>query len=264
MKIELIHINKDEPSVTLTAYYDESYSDAILVIPGGGYGRVCSDREGEPVAKAFFERGVNAFVLNYRVAPNRYPAPLIDAALAMKHIRDNKDKYNINPERIFVVGFSAGGHLAGLISTKWRVAETLLSLPEDSCRPDGTIYGYAVVSAYHQPHCASFSNLTGMQYDELNDGCRDELSIELNVNDKTPPAFIFHTAEDEIVNPLGSLVLSMRYLSAKIPFTLHIYPYGPHGISLSNEITAVGNDGWVQPLAESWIEDSVRFFKTIK
>ncbi len=265
MKKEFIRLSAENTEVTLTAYYEDSDTprDAILVIPGGAYARVCEDREGGPIAMAFLSRGVNAFVLNYRVAPNRYPSPLIDATLGMSYIRANAEKYSISPQRVFVVGFSAGGHLAGLLSTKHTVGEKLLNLPENSTRPSGTIYAYAVSSAYYQPHCYSFECLTGIPFEELSDECKGAISIDMNVTSETPPAFIFHTAEDEVVSSVGSLSLCGAYLKAGVPVSLHIYPYGPHGIALANEATKFDNEAWVQPLAESWVDDAISFFKTI-
>ncbi len=265
MKREVISLSKDNPEVTVTAYYEcgGEPRDAILVIPGGGYATVCEDREGSPIALAFLSRGVNAFVLNYRVRPNTYPAQLIDAALAMNYIRANAEHFSIIPERIFVLGFSAGGHLAGLISTKHNVAERLLSLPENSTRPRGTIYAYAVSSAIYQTHCYTFESITGKPFSELCDDAIKEVSIDLNVNKNTPPAFIFHTAEDEVVPAVGSLALCGAYLNAGVPVSLHIYPYGPHGIALANEVTEMDNPLWIQPLAARWVDDAIAFFGTI-
>lgn len=94
--------------------------DAMLVIPGGGYGCVCSDREGEPIALAFVARGMNAFVLHYTVKPPHKYSALAEASLAVAHIKENAEEYSINPERVFVSGFSAGGHLAGSLGTLWH------------------------------------------------------------------------------------------------------------------------------------------------
>lgn len=263
---EKIQLDPENPEVILEAYYDpsERSKDGILVIPGGGYGTVCSDREGGPIANAFLDRGINAFVLTYRVAPNRYPAPLLDAARAMAYVRTNAARYGVDPARIFVVGFSAGGHLVGLISTHYKYAEKLLGLPENLTRPTGSVYAYPVVSTECPTHGCSFTNLAGKDVEGFSEEERRLYSIECSVNSDTPPAFIWHTAEDEIVPVFGSLRLAEYYVKAGVPVTLHIYPYGPHGVALADERTLCGNEAWRQPLAVGWVDYAVDFFKTVK
>ena len=263
---EKIELDKENKEVTLEAYYEikNTPTEAILVIPGGGYGCVCADREGGPIANAFLERGINAFVLTYRVAPNTYPAPLVDAARGMAYIRKNFEKYGVDPDRIYVVGFSAGGHLTGLISTQHGYAEKLLSLPENFARPTASVYAYPVVSTECPTHGGSFINLSGKKVEELSGEERRLYSIECSVTENTPPAFIWHTAEDEIVPPIGSLRLAEHYMKAGVPVTLHLYPYGPHGVALADERTVCDNDKWIQPLAAGWVDYAVEFFKSLK
>ena len=123
---------------------------AILVIPGGGYGTVCSDREGEPIALAFLSHGYNAFVLHYSVGSKKtFPTQLIEASLAMKHIKDNAEFYNVDPDKIFVTGFSAGGHLAGSLGIMWDKKEIydVIDMPFGYNKPAGMMLVYPVVSS---------------------------------------------------------------------------------------------------------------------
>lgn len=234
--------------------------DAILVIPGGGYGCVCSDREGEPIALAFATRAVNAFVLNYRVGEGvKYPDQLIDAARAMAYIKENAKRYHINPERVFAVGFSAGGHLCGTLATLHSEAEELLGLEKDVARPRGVVLSYPVVTALHKTHQSSFAKLLCKPFSEISDEQKRHLSLEENVNADTPPAFIWHTAKDAVVPPIGSLRLARAYCNAGAKVELHLYPYGPHGLALSNDVTCV--DG--QPKAEGWVDAAWEWMKTV-
>lgn len=238
--------------------------DAILIFPGGGYQHLASFREGDCVATAYASRGVNAFVLSYRLGPeNNYPKQLLDAARAIVYIRENADKYGIKPNRIFTVGFSAGGHLNGTIATKYRIAEQLLSLPENAARPDGSIYSYPVVSALCDTHIGSFQALIGKPFSELTEQEREFHSVERHVNEKTPPAFIWHTAEDNAVPPEGSLRLALAYIHAGVAVEMHLYPYGPHGIALATELTSNDYPPFVQPRAQEWVDKSVSWMKTL-
>lgn len=263
---ERIYLDSEHPEVFVDVMAERGATprDAILVVPGGGYGCVCADREGGPIAEAFIARGYNAFVLGYRVAPHRYPAQLCDAARAMAHIRENAERYGVNPDRIFTVGFSAGGHLVGTLSTQHKYAEKLLGLPENLTRPSGTVYAYPVVSTTQPTHGGSLQNLSGKEPSELTEEERKKYSIEKNVTPDAPPAFIWHTAEDELVPPCGSLRLAEAYMNAGVPVTLHVYPYGIHGIALATEKTANGKPANVQPLAAGWIDYAVEFFNTVK
>ena len=240
--------------------------DAMLVLPGGGYKAVCADREGEAVAEAYLARGFNAFVLKYRVGEGcLYPTQLLDAARAVLHIRANAECYNVDPCRVFAVGFSAGAHLAGtlgLLSGDPLVLDTL-GVTEADIKPQGIVLSYPVVSAYRPTHEGSFINLLGKPFDEITDAEREKFSLERKVNKLSPPAFIWHTATDAGVPPLGSLKLCSAYIDAGVPVSLHVYPYGPHGISLADEYSNA-TAAAVQPEAQRWIDDSVTFIRNLK
>ena len=259
-------VNISDKGAFLDIYVEktEKLRDGILILPGGGYYNVCEEREGYPIAKAFLERGVNAFVLTYTTGENvRFPSHLNEVAQAMKYIKDNSDELSVNPERIFVLGFSAGGHLAGSISVMHGEAEQMLGIPENSARPAGTVYCYPVVSAYHPTHGGSFYNLTGKNTAEMTEEEKARFSIDMRVSQKTPPAFIWHTVDDEIVPIAGTLKLLESYVKNGVTVTAHIYPKGPHGMALANKVTECGNPGWVSELVEGWVDYAVKFFKTV-
>lgn len=240
--------------------------DGMLVIPGGGYGGVCMDREGEKTALAYLARGINAYVLNYRCAKTDvFPMHLEYAARAMKWIKDNAKDHNTNPDRIFVSGFSAGGHLAATLNTKYNFIEEKLGYEKDEVKPRGAVLCYPVITAIGPCHKGSFTNLLNKPFEEISEEEKAYHSVENHVNSDTPPAFIWHTSEDGAVPVHSSLKLGMAYANAGVPFALHVYPYGPHGIALATEYSNA-HDGVnrVQPLAYGWLEDSIEWMKTIK
>lgn len=267
---ERIYLDPSDDRVYIDTYVANNKTflhDAMLIIPGGGYGQVCTEREGEPIAFAYLEKGFNCFVLNYRVNKIPYPAQLIDASRAILHIRENAEKYCVDPNWVFAVGFSAGGHLAGSLAILHNDPDVLSSLgiAEGENRPDGVVLGYPVVSAMHPTHHGSFINLMGgKEFQDITAEEKKKLSLELHVNEKSAPAYIFHTAQDTVVPPIGSLTLAAAYVEAGIPVNLNLYPYGSHGIALANNVTACNNTRHLQPLAQRWVEDSVSFLNTLK
>ena len=267
---ERIYLDPSDDRVYIDTYVADNQTflhNAILIIPGGGYYNVCTAREGEPIALSYMAKGYNAFVLNYRVKNVPYPAQLIDASRAMLHIRENADKYSIDPKRVFAVGFSAGGHLAGSLAILHNdpcVLETL-GIFEGGNRPDGVVLAYPVVTAMHSTHHGSFINLMGgKEFQDITDEEKKKLSLELHVNEKSAPAFIWHTAEDTVVPPIGSLILAAEYVKAGVPVRMNLYPYGSHGVALANKVTVGQSPVHFQPLAQGWIDDSVAFFDTLK
>ena len=237
--------------------------DAMLLIPGGGYSELGRE-EGIYPALAFLGRGINTFILTYRVDKDAvYPTQLIEAALAIKHIKENAEKYHINPNRIFAAGFSAGGHLLGTLATLYGVAEKELDLPEDYLKIRGAIYGYPVITTDTPTNRGTFKNLLNKPLEEYTEDEARLLSIEKNINSSTPPAFIWHTSEDVIVPINGSLKLCQAYYDAGIPVELHVYPYGPHAITLATDYTLRGNESFIQPRAEVWVEEAFKWMKTL-
>ena len=266
MYIKTIQLREDDSEITLTAYIADKTSynhEAILVIPGGGYAHVCSDREGEPIALAFAGKGYNAFVLNYSTGEKaKFPRPLIDASLAVTYIKRHSEEFNINPDRVFVTGFSAGGHLTAMLGTMWNHEEVYKNtdIRYGENKPAGMMPIYPVITASeNECHMGSFLNLTGSQ-----NPSKEELeyfSLENRVSDETVPAYIASTASDDLVPVQSSLYLATALAKNKIPFELHIYPQGPHGLALGNEITSKGSPTMEFPRYARWVDDACAWVK---
>ena len=256
--------------ILLDCYVSEDKSvkrDAVLIFPGGAYRMVCHEREGGPVALAYLERGLNAFVLHYAVGEEyKYPSHLTDASFAMVYLKENADRLGIDKDRIFTVGFSAGGHLSGSLAILHSDIQVLstLGIKHGDNKPKGSVLCYPVVSALCDTHCESFSYLGGKPFDSLTEAEKTRYSLEANVTCDSAPVFIWHTSRDTAVPMLGSLRLAEAYYRLGLPVSLRIYPYGDHGIALANAGTACGNADWIQPLAEEWVDSSVEWMKTIK
>ena len=225
---------------------------AILVIPGGAYSSVCASREGEPIAQAFIPHGYSAFVLHYTVNEKPFPSHLVQASKAIKHIKDNADKYGIDPENVFVVGFSAGGHLAASVGTMWHKEEVYkeIDMPFGYNKPKGMMLIYPVITGKYY-NARSIENL--LMKEDLSEKDIEITSAACAVSEKTSPAYIIHTANDELVDVRHSLEMSEALAGNKIPFELHIYPDAPHGVALGNEITKCGVEKWSNPAISEWV-----------
>ena len=231
----------------------------LLVLPGGGYG-MCSERESEPIAIHFLPEGFNVFVLTYSVAPNRFPTQIIEVAAAMEVIHENAEKWNCDVNRIAVMGFSAGGHLAAHYSTMYDCKE-VRGVFKDSKRPDASVLCYPVITSdFTTTHQGSFINLTG--HNNLTPEEAEKLSCEKHVSATTPPAFIWHTAEDNVVPVENSIIYAKALAKYKIPFELHIFPFGGHGLSTCDkhtcdEVTNIINYN------SAWLDDLKKWFNII-
>ena len=271
MNYKRIYLDPSDEELWLDVYVSHDTTEnrkprsAVLIFPGGGYHGV-SPREAEPVALAFLARGINAFVLNYRTCPPSYvyPRQLLDASMGILHIRQNAEEYGIDPTRVAVVGFSAGGHLAGALALMHNEAEIIdtLAIEEGSNRPDAAVLCYPVVTAYPPTHEGSFKNLLNKPFEELTDAERKKHSLECRVNENSPPMFIWHTATDKGVPARGSLLLAEKYLEYGLPVTLRLYPTGPHGLSLANRLTS-GSPAHENPIAARWVDETVEFLEII-
>lgn len=270
MIYEKIRLDENDETVFLEVYAPDKIDgftrDAILVIPGGAYAQVCHDREGEPIAMAFLPYGFASFVLHYSVKEECvFPMQLIQASKAMKHIRDNAEKYGINPERVFAVGFSAGGHLAGSLGNLWNLEEVTKAVGgELGCnKPTGTMLIYPVVSGDEKfSHLWTLRNLFGVE--EPTKEMRHQFSLDKHIGEHSSPAFIFHTVADQSVNVENSISLISAYNKAGVMYEAHIFPNGPHGMALANEITEIGNPEYVDEAMSKWIELAVLWSKKIK
>ena len=238
----------------LDPVYDNRIRPAMLVIPGGGYGHV-SPREGEPIAMQYLKEGFHAFCLDYSIAPMVcYPAPLIEVCMAMVYIRENAKTFGVDASHVSAVGFSAGGHLLGMLSNMYNDEEVVLALGKERVnlvRPDAVIFSYPVISALDHPHIGSFKNLTGGK-EEL----YEKLSIERRVSENSPPAFIWSTVDDETVPSENALMLALAYKKVGVPFELHVFENGRHGLAVCTKETGCINE----PVKE-WIKLSVTWLK---
>jgi acetyl esterase/lipase len=227
----------------------DSKSPVMIVIPGGGY-HIKAPHEADPVARWLNAIGISAFVLDYRVFPYRHPYPMLDGLRAVRVVRAHASDFNINRDRIGVLGFSAGGHLAATISTHWDVGNMDSHDPIEtvSSRPDAQILCYPVITFCEDRHIGSMEALIG---DSPTDELRQSLSAELQVNDQTPPAFMFHTANDQGVPVENSLKYAKALGKNDVPFDLHIFMDGPHGVGLAPD------DEYLKPwtfLCQLWLK----------
>lgn len=213
---------------------EKACGTAVVVCPGGGYGALAVDHEGVQIARWFNSFGVTAFVLKYRLAPRyRHPAPMDDVQRALQYVRANAAQYDVVPHRIGVMGFSAGGHLASTAATKHLDAQPDSADPvrRVSSRPDFAVLCYPVITM-SEPwgHGGSRNNLLGKDADPQ---LAELMSSDKQVSDRTPPTFLFHTAEDAGVPVENSLSFYAAMRKHKVPGEMHVYQFGPHGVGLA-------------------------------
>ena len=206
---------------------------AMLVLPGGGYVGHAA-HEAEPVAAWLAGLGIHAVVLRYRVAPHRHPAPLDDAREALAWLRGGAHGLDVDPARVGVLGFSAGGHLAA-------------SLANETRPPDLTVLAYPVISFVDEPHEGSVEALLGPDADAAR---RSAHSADRHVSAGTPPAFVWHTADDAAVPVSHALRYVAALASAGVPVELHVFPSGRHGLGLAPDLPDVAR--WTG-LCERWL-----------
>ena len=227
----------------------------IVVLAGGGYGRR-ADHEGEPVAQFFQSRGLHAVVVDYRVAPNRHPAPLADVQRVVRILRSHAQEWMIDPQRIVCCGFSAGGHLCASSILLPDVYSAELTEPDEtdreSCMPNGSILCYAVISLEDgYGHIGSGKNLLGAERYEKE---KADLSLVPLVKESTPKVFLWHTSNDAVVNVKNSLLFAEQLRENNIEFELHVFPHGHHGLGLASDRADVS--GWAD-LAANWVKRNI-------
>ena len=228
---------------------------AVIICPGGGYSGTC-DREAEPVAVRLNALGCHTFVLRYSCIPNRYPVALLELATAVAEVRAHADKWHIDPHKIFVLGFSAGGHLAANLGTGWqRDPVARLPFTPEQVRPDGMILCYPVISSGRYANRGSLDNLLGQQPDPA---LLASLSLEHQVADDTVPAFIWHTYDDGCVPVQNALLMATALRDHNVPLEMHIYPHGEHGLALANDQTARD-----VPACQSWPELAIAWLRAL-
>ncbi len=228
-----------QPYLTPYLLDGDATRPCIIVCPGGGY---CNraPHEGTPIAEKFNSLGFHAFVLEYRVSPQaRFPEPQMDALRAIKIVRSRATEFKIMPDRIALLGFSAGGHLASSSAFLYDQVDANAGDAADavSARPDATVLCYPVISGVHEPHNGSFKTL--LDSPDPNYKTLLSLSGERQVNCHTPPSFIWHTGEDASVPVSNSLNYAIELGKQNIPYSLHVFPFGCHGIGLATDTVDV-------------------------
>lgn len=233
----------------------------IIICPGGGY-RYVSEREGEMIALQWNALGYHAVVLNYSVYPALYPTALLELATAMKTVKAHSAEWYVDSKRILVEGSSAGGHLAASYGMFWKkpFLSEQIGVSAEELRPAGMILHYPVITSGEYAHRDSFHMLLGEKYEEL----KEEMSLENQVSEDTPPTFIWHTNEDKSVPAENSLLLALAMRRHNIPVELHLYAKGGHGLALADERTMCADGSgtekectsWVS-LAETWLREVV-------
>jgi acetyl esterase/lipase len=236
--------NRDEDNPTLTLYPSvnpRSSGTAVIVAPGGGYVVLAINHEGRQVANWLNSLGVTAFILKYRLGPKyRHPIELGDAQRAIRLVRSRAKEFGIRPDRIGIMGFSAGGHLAATVGTHYDHGDRAARDPIDriSCRPDFLVLAYPVISfVAPYSHSASARHLLG---DTPDMKVREELSNELHVTPDTPPTFLFSTSTDKVVPSENSVAFYLALHTAGVPAELHIFQKGPHGVGLDSADPVLG------------------------
>ncbi|KAF1303126.1 alpha/beta hydrolase [Enterococcus sp. JM9B] len=238
MKIEEINLNENR-NVTLTAYIQKVDGEffrihqrpAVLILPGGGY-QICSDTEADPVAMPYLTAGYQAFILRYSVEKNQqWPNPLEDYEQAMALIRERQVEWHVDSQKIAVIGFSAGGHLAGCAATMARH------------RPNAAVLGYSLLT------------------EDVKKYSKDAPNVVAAVDQFTCPCFVFATRNDNVVSIKNSLDFLEILADKEIPFESHIYSFGPHGFSTGNSSIQVPKD--ISPRASNWVADSIDWLKEI-
>ena len=252
--MKMIHMNvPDHPEATLEGYILDceiclgqfKKRPAIVVCPGGGY-MYCSPREAEPIALAYTARGFHAFILRYRVGWDAAGfAPLQEVSWAIGYLRENAEKWNIDPDKIITCGFSAGGHLAlsaGLLADN---------------KPNAMILGYPAASAPNMPGMNFMLKLLEGR-DEVTNEDAAKYDLVSHITKDAPPVFLTATSED-LLTPHGALPIAKKYSDLGKKYELHIFQYGPHGYALGNEVSADGSIQNYDPAYAQWLELSVQW-----
>ena len=226
---------------------------AVVIFPGGGYAFRASDHEGDQYALFLNQAGITAFVVDYRVAPHRFPAPLLDARRAVRWVRAHAAEYGLDVQKIAVMGSSAGGHLAALSCTYKgeEPIETPDAIDGQNGIPNAQILCYPVICSPTEDkiaHMGSYENLLGE-----NAALYDVVDPTKNVTEETPPAFLWHTADDLVVNVINTYRYATVLREHNIPTEVHVFPHGRHGLGLLDEV----------PHTAIWGECLLRWFRFI-
>ncbi len=223
---------------------------AAVILPGGGY-RYLEAREGKDFAAFLNEHGITAFVCQYRVAPHQFPLPLLDARRAMRYVRYHSEEFGIDKNKVYILGSSAGGHLAALTATYKEPIEFegVDVIDKESFRPDGQILCYPVIALLGKGliHYGAAEKLLGERKDILGNA----LSPNLIADETAPRAFIWHAYGDAAVHASQPMCYAQRLMDSGVDTELHIYTRGRHGMGLADEDPHIHS--WTQALLE-WLQ----------
>ncbi|MEM1442562.1 MAG: alpha/beta hydrolase, partial [Verrucomicrobiota bacterium] len=261
-----LRVEKEKETVlpSLHAYLTNGTAEhtgaAVVICPGGGYGGLAIDHEGHQPALWFQEQGVSAFVLHYRLGSQGYhhPTQLSDVQRAIRMVRSQAEKYDLDPSRIAVMGFSAGGHLASMAATLYdeEAYEAVDGIDDLSARPDFAVLCYPVISLdWKVSHGGSRKNLLGPDRFE-DDDLAASLSSEKNVTESTPPTFLFQTDADSAVPAENAVLFYLALRKQGVPAELHSYQRGPHGVGLYRGDPVLGT--W-SGLLSNWLRSNSFF-----
>jgi len=264
---EAMGIEKSPRQTTLTSYILEEEHimatsakkrPAVIVCPGGGYA-CTSPREAEPIALKFCSAGYHSFILDYSVSPSGWPAPTCELSKAVAYVRSIADDNNIDKDKVFVCGFSAGGHLAASIGVHYNHSDIIKFADVDGVvnKPNGIILGYPVITGKEEVcHKGSIDTFAAGR-EEI----KPLASLENYVTGETPRMFIWHTCTDAGVPVQNTLLLTNALAEKGVNFELHIYPTGPHGLSLGNWQTNPDGASLVVPEVQNWIDMAIRWIE---
>ena len=253
-----VYLHDESPEIPLS--HERPF---VLVCPGGGYA-MTSDREADPIAFGYLVDGFHTGVLRYSVGEDAdYPNPLIDLSIALRTIRENAAKWHVNPDKIAIVGFSAGGHLVAMQGVHWNDPEImrLSGCENGENKPNALILGYPVITSKCFTHSGSMRNLLRTVYERGNqeeiDRMLDFTAADRHVGTHTPPTFIMHTCLDNVVPVMNSILFSEALAKNKIDFEMHIFERGNHGMATANHTTSFGAPDFTtkNPVA-AWIKMS--------
>lgn len=297
MLIEKIKLWEDCETANLYSYILENSQEfkkdekkpAVIICPGGAY-LSTSDREAEPVAMKFMAQGYNAFVLRYNTyftepvkdwgelpdinTNSTYPAPLFDLAKSIKIIRENAEKWFIDSDKIIICGFSAGAHLCASLAVHWQeeFLKEKIGSDNEQLMPNAVILSYPLLDYnvmkegidaaqnYRINGLWEISNKAVFGKSEVSEEERSKLSPTNYVTSKTPPTFIWHTTEDNLVYVSNSLKFAAELTKNKVPYALHIFESGEHGLSLSDETTAA-NEQQINEECRDWFDLALKWLK---
>lgn len=257
---------KSDSDVSLSVYIPDNFEEIdlnrkremVILCPGGGY-KFISDREGEPVALRLMGKDIAAAVLKYSIVPSPiYPQTALELSAAIEFVRNHAEEWNIDPKKIIIMGFSAGGNLAGNVGVMAHSAEyaELLNTNEASISPNAMVLAYPVITTKEEYSCTyCIQNL-------IDGGGDASLSLENAVNERTVPTFLWHTKDDQTVNVNNSLLFANALKKHNIKHKLILFEKGIHGLSLADEIVKrKGFDESINPDVAVWFDEAIKFIK---